>query len=488
MPRDRVPDSSLALWRQGYLFLSNRRHKHQSAIFATRILGRPTICLHGPDAVELIYDPMLFERQNALPQRVLKTLMGRSGVQTLDDDAHQVRKQMFMRLMTPEHIDELVRKVVTSWESAVLDWQQVQEIVLFPEVQKVLCRAACVWAGVPLSEADVDSRADDLAATIDGFGGVGRRYWRGKLARQRLEAWLAGIVTDVRAGQFTPPPGSPLEVFATDIDADGERLDLQTAAVEILNVIRPIVAIATPVAFATLALHEHPEWRDRLRSGDSDAMQHFVHEVRRYYPFTPAVGAVVRDDFDWRGHHFSRGALVLVDVYGLHHDPTAWSDPQAFQPDRFKGREIGSFDFIPQGGGDFEGHRCAGEWITIAVLKAAVQLLVRDMEYTVPEQDLTVDLNRIPTWPRSGVVINVKAANQVPAGSPEPQRASDGSTTMNVMFRRVSHAAEKLTGRLKVLVGKARHNRRLEAKGRLRQAKGDLKHAGEQLRATLRRP
>lgn len=365
--------------------------------------------------MELLYDSKRFERHDALPRRVLKTLMGRAGVQTLDDDEHHVRKQTFMRLMERGHIDELVRKFVTSWESAALHWRQRSRVVLFPEAQRVLCRAACVWAGVPTSEADVDRRAADLGATIDGFGGVGRRYWRGKRARRRLEAWLERIVTDVRDGRHTAAPDSALAIFVSHRDANGELLDPRTAAVELLNVIRPIVAIATPITFAALALHEHPDWSDQLRTDGPEAFEALVHEVRRFYPFTPAVGAAVRDDFEWRGHAFQKGTLVLVDVYGLHHDPTAWGDPELFNPDRFKARQIGRFDFVPQGGGDFEGHRCAGEWITIAVLKAAVESLTHDLEYTVPEQDLTVDLGRIPTLPRSGFVIDVRPVDETGA-------------------------------------------------------------------------
>lgn len=72
-----------------------------------------------------------------------------------------------------------------------------------------------------------------------------------------------------------------------------------------------------------------------------------------------------------------------------------------------------AFNFIPQGGGDhYQGHRCPGEWITLELLKAASCLLTRAMRYDVPEQDLRVDLSRMPAIPESGFVIrNVQAMN-----------------------------------------------------------------------------
>ena len=61
---------------------------------------------------------------------------------------------------------------------------------------------------------------------------------------------------------------------------------------------------------------------------------------------------------------------------------------------------------MPQGGGDYDtGHRCAGEWLTIALMKRAVRLLTTGMHYDVPEQDLRIDLSRLPAVPKSRFVI-----------------------------------------------------------------------------------
>ncbi|CAB3389417.1 protein of unknown function [Kyrpidia spormannii] len=36
-------------------------------------------------------------------------------------------------------------------------------------------------------------------------------------------------------------------------------------AVELINVLRPIVTIATFITFSALALHEHPECKEKIR-------------------------------------------------------------------------------------------------------------------------------------------------------------------------------------------------------------------------------
>jgi fatty-acid peroxygenase len=134
--------------------------------------------------------------------------------------------------------------------------------------------------------------------------------------------------------------------------------------------------------------------------------------VRRYYPFTPFVGAKVKEAFDWRGYHFARGQLVLLDVYGALHDARAWPRPNDFDPERFNGWKGTAFDFMPQGGGSALGHRCAGEWVTLELLTLAVRFLSRGMTFeVVPEQRLSFPLSRMPTRPQDGFIIRkVRAA------------------------------------------------------------------------------
>jgi fatty-acid peroxygenase len=240
---------------------------------------------------------------------------------------------------------------------------------------------------------------------VDGFGTLGPRHWRARRARHRCEAWLADLVRDVRCGRHTAPAGSALDVVSTHRDAGGALLEPRVAAVELLNVVRPTVAVSWFIAFAAHALHRWPACRDRLRAGDPAYTEAFVHEVRRFYPFAPFVGGRAARALTWGGEHVPAGAMVLLDIFGQNHHPELWPDPYRFDPDRFLGRRPGPFDLVPQGGGDpATGHRCPGEGNTVALL-AALALRLARLEYEVPEQDLTIPLDRIPARPASGFVI-----------------------------------------------------------------------------------
>jgi fatty-acid peroxygenase len=426
IPRDPALDSTFAMMREGYEFIWNRCKRFESDLFETRIMGRRTVCIHGPRAAQLFYDNEKFQRAGALPRRVLTTLFGKNAVQTLDDEAHFQRKGAFLAIMTPANMELLTDLTVEQWRAAIHRWQKADSVVLFEEARTLLTSAVCAWAGVPLSPAEAPRRARQLSRLVDGFGGVGPRVWKGKLARFRLERWMAGLISDVRSGAVSARTGSALAVMANLRDAGGQLVDARTAGIELLNIIRPTTAVAWYVAFAALALHQNPLACERIAQEEVGAhagtyTDLFTQEVRRFYPFTPFLGAKVRTAFDWQDHHFEPGALVLLDVYGANRDPRLWREPNEFRPERFEQWQPNAYDFIPQGGGSrTTGHRCPGEWITMHNIALALHFLTRCVRYdVVAHQDLSFDLGRMPTRPRSGVILrNVRALAALDAAFP----------------------------------------------------------------------
>ncbi|KKN19897.1 hypothetical protein LCGC14_0941010, partial [marine sediment metagenome] len=394
-----------------YEFIQKKRQKLWSDIFRTRLMLKETICMSGKEAAEVFYDTEKFQRKDAAPKRVQKTLFGQKGVQTLDNSAHRQRKEMFMSLMKPDSLRRFLEIQKSYWKKYISKWEKEEQIILFNEVQALLCRAVCSWSGVPLREEEVQQRAKDLGAMVDAFGAIGPRHWRGKQARKRAEKWIGNLIKEIRNGKIHVEKGTAAHSIAFHRELDGKLLDTQVAAVELINVLRPTVAIATYITFTALALHQYPQYKKEIQTGKENLTEMLVQEVRRFYPFTPVVGAIVRKEFEWKGYTFKRGRLVLLDIYGMLHDPELWQHPQEFNPERFINWDGNPFTLIPQGGGEhLYGHRCAGEWLTIESMKQAVDFLINRITYEIPDQDLTFSLSRMPTLPRSGFIMrNIKS-------------------------------------------------------------------------------
>ncbi|MGW7452972.1 cytochrome P450 [Streptomyces sp. NPDC054787] len=424
-------DSTLSLLAHGYAWAPDLRRAHDGApVVRTRLMGRPAVLLHGPEAVALFYDERRVRRDGALPAPVLDTLFGRGAVHTLDGAPHRRRKQLLVSLlMSPQGVNGLSARVRSAWDEAVAGWEG-REVVLFDEVAALLAGAVCDWVGVPVPDEAAREIAEDCVAMVDGFAAAGPRHIRAVRARRRQEQGLMDAVAVARirahtdatadteaeagagagAGADVPLPasGTALETVALHHrEPDGSLLDQHTAAVELLNIIRPTVAVAWFATFAAHALHRHPGRRDQLRAGGTARARAFAHEVRRFYPFVPFIAGLAAEDLTYAGDHVPAGTLLLLDVYGHHHDPALWERPYHFDPDRFLGREPGPAELIPQGGGDaLSGHRCPGEDITLSLLTFFSSALAR-MDPAVPQQDLSIPLSRIPTRPRSGFVIEI---------------------------------------------------------------------------------
>lgn len=406
IPRTRTVDSTIPLLNEGYTFISRRCDALQSDIFRTRLTLRRAICVRGAAAAEMFYHPNRFTRRGAMPPTTLRLLQDRGSVQLLDGDAHRYRKAMFMAMMSPEQIHRLEDLVDDEWRSHLPSWQARDEITLLKEARDILCRAACRCAGIPINDAEVAQRTRELAAMIDNAGTAGPRNWWAQLLRRRTVQWAAAVIAHARADQSISAASTPL-IIAIHRDCDGRPLDRDIAAVELINVLRPIVAVARYIAFIGVALYRYPDYRDYVRNGDNGDLEYFVHEVRRLYPFFPFIGGKALKPFDWQGHHFTTGTWVLLDVYGTNHDPRIWGDPQVFRPDRFADWDGSAFNFIPQGGGDhFSTQRCPGEWITIALMQHAARFLTTEMTYGVPAQDLTIRMSTMPAQPNSGFVMS----------------------------------------------------------------------------------
>ncbi|MGY1858334.1 cytochrome P450 [Modestobacter sp. SYSU DS0290] len=403
-------DQTIPMLAQGYAWLPDRRRANGGDTVHSRLMLRRTLGVKGPEAARFLYDEDNVRRSGALPEPVVSTLFGHGAVHTLDGEAHRVRKGMFIELlMGPERIWPLVGQVSAAWDAAVARWSGQPEVVLMDEAALLITRGVCDWAAVPVTDDELPALTRDLTLEIDGFATGAPRHWRARRARQRREAWLGGIVAEVREGTRSVPSGSVVDVVARHRDADGELLEPRVAAVEILNVIRPTVAVSWFVGFAAHALHTWPQHRERLRAGDKAFAVAFAHEVRRFYPFAPFIGGRSPQEVEFDGEQVPAGSMVLLDLWGQDHDAELFPEPFAFRPERFldgdEVREIGQWELVPQGAGDPRtGHRCPGEDITVALLSALV-LRLAQLDYTVPEQDLSISLSRIPARPASGVVL-----------------------------------------------------------------------------------
>jgi fatty-acid peroxygenase len=408
-------ESSFSFLREGYTFISRVCDHYGVDAFRTRIMLTPAVCMRGAEAAEIFYGGDRFSRKGSMPKSVLHLLQDERSVQQLEGPAHRVRKRMFLGMMHEDALRKAVSIFGRELRSAFGRWGDRNEIRLLDGMRDVLTRTVFEWAGVPVVEAELDERIEELGAMVDDAGEIGPANWHARHLRNRCEAWAKTVIDDAREGRLALDEGSALAIIARHQDVDGRMLDPTVAAVELLNVLRPTIAIDRFVVFSALALYERPDWGDRLRDAEDADLEAFVLEVRRYYPFFPIIGGKVARQFDWKDHRFEVGDWVLFDLYGTNHHEASWEHANQFRPERFLGWKGDAFSYVAQGAGLFEdNHRCPGEWLTIAILKEAVRLFAGSVRYDVPVQDLSIDLSEMPALPKSGLLVKNVSWNGTP--------------------------------------------------------------------------
>jgi fatty-acid peroxygenase len=408
-------DRTATLLRTGYRFSGWLRARTPGPARFTplRILGRRSLVLRGREGVDLFYDTERVERRAATPGAIAHTIFGRGAIHTLDDAAHRHRKELFLQVTDPALVVDLADRVADKWARETDRWVRRGSGTVLPAAVEVFGEAVQEWAGAEDTPAVMERRSRDLGRIVDGFASPSLAWFRARRARARADAWAARVITEVREGRRRPGKDTAAWVMANATDLEGRPLPVRTAAVELLNVLRPTVAVAYFAVFAALELEANPDLADRCATGAPDAVEHFCQEVRRMSPFVPMLAARSRCPFTWQGHQVNRGDRLLLDVYGTDNDPDAWTDATTFDPARFGSGRFSSGDygvsaaerpdFIPQGGGDVEtGHRCPGEGIAMALLRTVVPSLAR-LDWTIHPDDRVYSLRRVPARPAGGV-------------------------------------------------------------------------------------
>lgn len=398
-------DRSLSFLSQPYDFVAEQCRAEGTDVFETRLLLHKTVCMQGAEATRFFYSQPKLQRDGAAPEPVRATLFGKDGVQSLDGEAHRVRRALLLSVLAPENVARLARRVRRYWGRHSSWAPKRYRLPLYETSQHVLTLSVCEWLGVPVRDGNLAALSAQLSSLFHDAAGPG--HLRARRARGRLERWLA---EQIETARNTRPDAEVSPLFntlaqATDPET-GRLLSPRVAAVELLNLMRPVVAVSVYIVWMAHALLCHPEVFVRLRKADADYRRAFVDEVRRFYPFFPAVMARVSDPFAWRGHQFTEGMRVMLDLHSTNHDSRSWNEPQLFQPERFLNGDFDADAFIPQGGGDaVRGHRCPGEAATVAVMLASLDFVMTHLPPRASGHDLGILRDRMPAIPAMRIYI-----------------------------------------------------------------------------------
>ncbi|KAG9143654.1 hypothetical protein Leryth_017148 [Lithospermum erythrorhizon] len=101
------------------------------------------------------------------------------------------------------------------------------------------------------------------------------------------------------------------------------------------------------------------------------------------------------------GYQIPSNTILLVNAWGMHHDPTVWEDPEKFKPERFQDYY---FDQLKGGNMEFDGSKfisfgsgrraCPGENVAYKVMGLALGSLIQCFDWEKVSEDKILEINK----------------------------------------------------------------------------------------------
>jgi len=199
-----------------------------------------------------------------------------------------------------------------------------------------------------------------------------RRWWK---HRDRLISLLDEQVASTRADPGLGEREDILAMLVSARDEDGKGLsdeELHDDLIALIGAGHETTAAGIAWGVSLLAHDRRALQRATIaaEAGDEEYLGALVKEILRIRPPIPvAAGRVLEEPFRVGPHEIPAGKLILIDAWGLHHDPAQFPEPGALRPERFLGEGPAPYTWLPFGGG---AHRCLGSALAELEIRIAL--------------------------------------------------------------------------------------------------------------------
>ena len=396
-PRLPRPLQSTGFWTRPLAFLERCRGRYGRR-FTLRLLGSPPfVILSDPDDIREVFTAPPDVLHPGEGARVLAPVVGQNSVILLDEGAHMEQRKLMLPAFHGERVERLNDLVATVAEREVSSWPEQTAVELHPLLQRltleVVLRAVFGLDPGPRLDA-LRERLSTMLAFGDRFisllppppGGRAEKMLErvgpfASFARVQREAdvLLFELIDERRAAR----EGGD-DVLAMLLDArhaDGAPMADQELRDELVTLlVAGHETTASSLAWAFERLSRHPaalgELEAEVHAGDGDAyLTATIYETLRRRPVLPNVGPrLVKEPVEIGGWSYPKGIGLVPNAYLVHHDPSIYPDPYAFRPERFLGRQPGTYTWIPFGGGR---RRCLGASFAMLEMKLVLRAVLQ---------------------------------------------------------------------------------------------------------------
>ncbi|MEA2336022.1 MAG: hypothetical protein QOE82_29 [Thermoanaerobaculia bacterium] len=413
---------TLTFAKNPFRFIEERLATH-GRIFRSNVLGRKTAVVAGPEAAGAFIDPNVIQREGSMPPHVQEIFGGRS-LPLLDGEVHSARKKLVNAAFNRAAMSAYLPIIQQTIETYFHKWPAAGEIRWLDELKRLSIEVICTTVmGMPPGN-EMDRLRADYGTLTDGFATLpinipGTRYRKALQARDRILDVLRRLVRERRQ---TPTDDGLSRILAAVVSS-GTALSDDDAALELHHIVIAGFIVYAELGAIVQQLTEHPDVRAKLAEeiaakAPSGALSlealmampyllQVTNEVKRLCPIVPAVFGKTKTPLQFDGVSVPAGWMVMWAVTPSHVAQSAYTNPTAFDPDRFSPERAEDkrheHAFSPQGAGPATGHRCPGLDFATYFMQIFAVVLLRGYTWELPPQNYEIDFSKTPPEPKDAL-------------------------------------------------------------------------------------
>ena len=375
-------------WARPTGFLDRCRRKYGKR-FTVRLTARdPFVLTSDPDEIKQIFTAPPDVLHPGEGTRILEPIVGPNSILLLDEGAHMTQRKLVLPAFHGERMRGLEPMMIEVTREQVSSWPKGESAPIHPRMQALTLEVilAAVF-GVRGGER-LGPLRQSLTEMLD-FGmnplsllpparraPFGRGPWARFLAvRARTDELIYAEIRERRERGETDGSeiinsliGASHEdgTAMSDVEIHDELLTLLVAGHE---------TTATQLAWTLERLTREPRVLGNLVDAvdDGDGEPYLTAVIRESLRLRPvllnAAPRTVKKPVEIGGIEYGPRVHMLASAWLVQHDPDIYPEPYAFQPERFLGKDPGTYTWIPFGGGR---RRCVGA--SFAQLEMAIVL------------------------------------------------------------------------------------------------------------------
>jgi cytochrome P450 len=350
-------------------------------LFRLPLFGNDWYVVNHPDDIETLLVRDASSTRKDLLTRELSRLLGQ-GLLTSEGELWRRQRKLVAHAFTPARIAGYAETMVSVASAAIAGWRPDRVLDLNSEMSRITLDVVAKT----LFDADVDAEADSIFEAVGVMSNLATGIeivlrlppWvptpgnlRAAAAARRIDTVLGRIIAERRRASDLERRSDLLSALLVARDDEGAPMtDVQLRDECITLFLAGHETTALTLTYALYLLARRPElaerWRvelDRVLGGMApthadiarlDLTERILKESLRLYPPAWSIGRELLRESELRGYRLPSGAQIMICQWVVQRDPRYFSDPEAFDPDRWleaRARRLPRFAYFPFGGG-----------------------------------------------------------------------------------------------------------------------------------------